>query len=87
MRTALLALLLFAGAPIPYMEAAHPVEEDAVVDVSKPARRNVRVERLKRILLPVTTASARPTADFDAPLRPESPHEPSSQPPRAPPAV
>ena len=87
MKTALLALLMLAGSPLPYMEAAPSLEEDAVVEVSKPARRTTHVERLQRILLPVTTASAPPTADFDAPLRPESPHEPSSQPPRAPPAV
>lgn len=87
MKTALIALLMFAGAPLPYMESASPLEEDAVVEVSRPVRRSARVERLKRIIPPATTASAPPTADFDAPLRPESPHEPSAQPPRAPPAA
>ncbi len=87
MKTAMMALLLFAGAPLPFLEAAPSLEEDAVVEVAKPIRRTVRVERLKRIILPVTTASAPPTVDFGAPLRPESPHEPSAQPPRAPPAA
>jgi hypothetical protein len=87
MKTALLSLLLLVGGPLPFIEGAPSVEEDAVVEVSRPARRVIRVERLKRILLPVTTASAPPTAAFDAPLRPEAPHEPSAQPPRAPPAV
>lgn len=87
MKTALLALLLLAGAPLPFTEAAPSLEEDAVVEVSKPLRHAPRVERVKRILLPVTTPPAPPGVAFDVPVRPESPHEPSSQPPRAPPAV
>lgn len=84
MRSALLALLLLAGAPLPFIETAPSLEEDAVVEVSKPVRRESRVERLKREIAP-EAPSVPPRLSLDAPVRPDAPHEPSPQFPRPPP--
>ncbi|MBV8878387.1 MAG: hypothetical protein JO332_00350 [Planctomycetaceae bacterium] len=89
MRLGLFALILALGTPLPWVEVGPSVEEDAILEVARPARRPSRLERQKVAVLHSAAAPVPPRPRRERPVsrRPGLPTDIALVCPRPPPSA